>query len=179
MTKPIVNLKFYGNIEVSCRRCGRPMNVMRKHLRSGRGRYCSRICADQAKRSGWKDRLWRNIDRSNGPDSCWLWKGKFFENGYPKFAVEQKVVRAHRIVAETCLGPIPNGWIICHECDNPKCCNPIHLFIGTHKANAEDMVSKNRVDRKVNAMRDKIGRFVAAAHSSAGTTKSITESCNA
>ena len=50
----------------------------------------------------------------------------------------------HRVVYELAFGKIPNGMCICHTCDNPKCVNPDHLFLGTDKINALDKIKKNR-----------------------------------
>jgi len=53
----------------------------------------------------------------------------------------------HRLVWEWTNGPVPADMCVCHRCDNPPCVNPEHLFLGTKKANAEDMVSKGRSPR--------------------------------
>lgn len=54
------------------------------------------------------------------------------------------MARVHRIVYEYTVGPIPDGFEVCHTCDNPRCASPDHLWLGTHQQNVTDAVSKNR-----------------------------------
>lgn len=51
---------------------------------------------------------------------------------------------AHRVAWESANGPIPACLMVCHRCDNPACCNPSHLFLGTNRDNVDDMVAKGR-----------------------------------
>jgi hypothetical protein len=55
---------------------------------------------------------------------------------------------AHRVAYELFVGPVPDGMFVCHRCDNPPCCNPAHLFIGTAKDNAVDSSNKERRSRQ-------------------------------
>lgn len=82
-------------------------------------------------------------------DDCWPWIAGHDRDGYGKFAIgqgghEQIHTRAHRFAYETFIGPIPEGTVVCHSCDNPPCCNPKHLFIATPLGNNADKVAKNR-----------------------------------
>lgn len=86
---------------------------------------------------------------------CWEWQGSLDDWGYGNFngkTADGKRWRykIHRIVFEICSGkPIPKGFYICHKCDNPKCTNPEHLYLGTPKENSQDCVLKGRFpDRK-------------------------------
>lgn len=91
-------------------------------------------------------RLWNKIKKA-GPDDCWKWKGCCNDKGYGQLGSggrEGKTIYAHRTIFELEIGPIPEGLFVCHHCDNRKCCNPKHLFLGTNQDNVDDMVSKNR-----------------------------------
>jgi hypothetical protein len=75
------------------------------------------------------------------PDECWLWSGYRNRGGYP--VLDGRV--ATRIMREQIDGrAVPADRLVCHACDNPPCVNPNHLWIGTHSANALDMVAKGR-----------------------------------
>lgn len=77
---------------------------------------------------------------------CWVWMGSLVY-GYGQASRGDKSIRAHRLSYETYKGPVPKGMCVCHTCDNPCCVNPDHLFLGTHKDNAEDKVKKGRQQR--------------------------------
>lgn len=89
-----------------------------------------------------RDWFWTNLDTTGGAVSCWPWRGA--ERGYHNVQWEGRTVPAHRLSYELAKGPIPDGMFICHVCDNPLCCNPDHLWAGTHKDNMDDMMQKGR-----------------------------------
>lgn len=76
---------------------------------------------------------------------CWNWtastRTKF---GYGQIKYKGKMRAAHRVSWEMFYGEIPDGIFVCHKCDNPKCVNPTHLFLGTNQDNMNDMKSKGR-----------------------------------
>lgn len=78
------------------------------------------------------------------PDTCWEWLGTTDNKGYGRFMHRNKVYSAHRVSYELHHGFIPAGYLVCHECDNPPCWNPKHLFAGTTKDNIVDMMAKGR-----------------------------------
>ncbi|MBN2591610.1 MAG: HNH endonuclease [Sedimentisphaerales bacterium] len=86
-------------------------------------------------------RFWSYVDKTQ---SCWLWKAGLFSNGYGQFRVRNKKIKAHRFAYEIANGKILPNIIVCHSCDNPKCVNPKHLFLSTHKGNALDREFKKR-----------------------------------
>ena len=85
------------------------------------------------------------------PDSdtqCWNWSGYVDRDGYGKLTLNNHPEMAHRVSWEAHFGPIQSGMFVCHRCDNPRCVNPAHLFVGTAKDNNDDMCSKGRAARQ-------------------------------
>lgn len=84
---------------------------------------------------------WKVVKRESG---CWEWTGRRSEDGYGVVEVGDKTVRVTRLVYSLCVADVPDELLACHTCDNPPCCRPGHLFLGTHQDNARDMVAKGR-----------------------------------
>jgi len=89
------------------------------------------------------DDFWAKIIRG-GESECWEWNSTLHKSGYGVFNIACKQYRAHRMVYELTRGEVPKGMFVCHKCDNRRCCNPNHLFIGTVQDNQQDMVNKGR-----------------------------------
>lgn len=93
-------------------------------------------------------RLWSKIDYSGGPDTCWNWKQPTKRPGpwvYGEININGKPKRAHAIICALAHGdPVFPQTDACHTCDNPRCCNPRHLFWGSAADNWLDSFNKNR-----------------------------------
>lgn len=80
----------------------------------------------------------------NSKTQCHEWLGSTTKKGYGMIWVDNGMKLVHRVRYEMTYGPIDQGNVIRHKCDNPKCSNPEHLIIGTHAENMKDMVVRNR-----------------------------------
>lgn len=102
-----------------------------------------------AKHAPLTERLWAKIKKA-GPNDCWIWTASVNSYGYGQVwggANVRKLLRAHRVAYEDVVGKIPRGILVLHKCDNPPCCNPSHLFLGTDADNVADRVAKGRTRR--------------------------------
>lgn len=88
-------------------------------------------------------RFWSKVQRLT-PDRCWEWTAAIMAEGYGAFRIAKETCYAHRIAYSLSCGPIPKELCVLHQCDNRRCCNPAHLFIGTDKDNAIDKSRKGR-----------------------------------
>ena len=95
-----------------------------------------------------EERLLKRVVKQ--PNGCWEWTGATREPGYGAIKAGRKVIDTHRVSFTLFKGEIPSGRLVCHTCDNRLCVNPDHLFIGTHKDNFDDAISKGRINLPVN-----------------------------
>lgn len=80
-----------------------------------------------------------------GDKLCWEWKAKISPFGYGQFATTKgKTWQAHRFSYQLYKGGIPKNMCVCHTCDNRRCVNPNHLWVGTRNDNIQDMIKKGR-----------------------------------
>ena len=89
-------------------------------------------------------RFWLKV-KGGKPSECWEWQGYTMKTkgGYGQINIAGEVKYAHRVSYEFLYGPIPSGMLICHRCNNPKCVNPGHLYMGTDADNAADKSRKD------------------------------------
>lgn len=91
-------------------------------------------------------RFWNRVDQTTTPDGCWPWMGSR-SGGYGHVRRDGKIWITHRLAYALTYGQIPPGMLVCHSCDNPPCCNPEHLFLGTDADNSRDRNAKGRQAR--------------------------------
>lgn len=91
-----------------------------------------------------EERFWKKVDKSAGPDECWPWMAARLPRGYGITSINRKNRLSHRVAYALTHGDVPTGFFVCHSCDNPPCCNPSHLWVGTQMDNMKDMSRKSR-----------------------------------
>lgn len=91
-------------------------------------------------------RFMGHVEVGGSPVSCWFWRGNKPDGRYGHFCYESQTVKAHRWIYELLNGPIPEGMVVRHKCDNPWCVKPSHLEIGTPADNIRDKYERGRND---------------------------------
>ena len=116
--------------------------------RKNGSQYCSSTCLTAKRKRKAEEnaasRFWAKVDRRGG-NECWEWKGYRALLGYGRVKFRAgETQMSHRIAYLLANGEHPESMFVCHRCDNPPCCNPNHLFLGTHLDNMKDMAAKGR-----------------------------------
>lgn len=91
-------------------------------------------------------RFWSKVNK-RGSDGCWEWSACLQSKGYGYVNFNGRQLLSHRVAYFLSTDVQPGKLCVCHHCDNPKCCNPDHLFLGTISENNTDMFSKGRANR--------------------------------
>jgi hypothetical protein len=141
------NLNQIKRVPRTCLNCQVNFVVKPSDVKEGRGRYCTVACANRARSAAsLVDALWSRVTRGDG---CWEWTGTRDDAGYGKFEYLTVTYRVHRLSWSLENGSIPDGLLICHNCDNPPCVRPDHLFLGTQQDNVDDMWDKGRAAAQI------------------------------
>lgn len=125
---------------------------MREYSRRKKG-YTAETVPNRGRRKNDAAELWKKVD-VRGEDECWPWKGWTGDGGYGRTEINDVAYYAHRVIFDLVnpgvielkapkVGSKDGGFLL-HRCDNPICCNPKHLFVGTHDDNMKDKVAKGR-----------------------------------
>ena len=150
-----------------CTRCGKDLPVTDEHFfrrkgADGWGSWC-KPCARDVKRERRRaygvqkrpppqERFWSKVDK-NGPvlrpelGPCWLWMAGCFRDGRGAFSVKGVTKSAYRYAWELTHWAVPRDRQLNHHCDNPKCVNPSHLYVGTHRENMADKITRQTMPR--------------------------------
>lgn len=146
--------KYLGGSRWECVcKCGKTHEADAYHLRSGMILSCGclgierRAAAIRALVIPIAERFWAKVQKIDDADSCWIWSAKTNHGGYgliTEAGAGSRTLSAHRVSYEINIGPIAEGLLVCHRCDNPPCVRPSHLFLGTNQDNIDDCIRKGR-----------------------------------
>ena len=144
----MANSDFSSFPRMLCEHCGVSFPKPSGDRDARRRKYCGKQCSMDAlhasKKIPLKDRFWCHVDMQ-GPNQCWPWTRRLDPKGYGRTTDDnRKGAFAHRAAYMLTNGPIPDGLVIRHSCDNPACCNPKHLDVGTQADNIMDMLVRQR-----------------------------------
>jgi hypothetical protein len=147
------------NVDFTCNECSLKSSAYRSIMRTD-PKFCSNTCRLKSARGKYKTFNWdvaleqeridhlkkyfeKNVIRTNG---CWDWKTKGSGDKYPRLDPCRNLpkIQLNRFSWKLHFGDIPAGMNVCHKCDNTRCSNPDHLFLGTTLDNIKDKISKKR-----------------------------------
>lgn len=150
--------------------CGEAIAIIQDHKYRGIPKFV-RGHGGKVIRGLPEERFWKSINKTEG---CWEWTGFTNDDGYGKIAINGEPVSVHRFSYQLHYGEIPLGLQVLHKCDNPPCCRPDHLFLGTRDENHKDKTIKCRAARKLDARRvEDIVRRVRAGESTVSLARAF------
>ncbi len=133
--------KWSNRHTFNCKNCGKEETAF--GYTKGRKKYCSKKCMNEFRHTPLEELVKKSIEKQE--NGCWNWTSSIAtKTGYGKLVFGGKDISAHRASYTVFKGEIPKGKHVCHTCDNKKCVNPEHLWVGTAKENMQDKISKGR-----------------------------------
>lgn len=144
----MADANFSAQDLLCCARCGATFPKPIKPSEAKRRKYCGKACSLDAIHEGQRiplaQRFWLHVKKS-GADDCWEWQRRKDRKGYGLITGDKReTLQAHRVAYAFLADSIPDGLIVRHKCDNPGCCNPSHLEVGTQADNIMDMMVRER-----------------------------------
>lgn len=127
-------------VTLQCRECKGDFTREPNQIRGGRKYFCSRECSFKHGKP-FEKKFWAKVQKT---ETCWLWTGTVNNKGYGETRYEGRFALSHRVSFIIHKGPIPEGMVVRHRCDNPPCLNPKHLELGTIAENTKDKIMKQR-----------------------------------
>lgn len=130
-----------------CERCSTNYLLKASPANISKQKYCSRDCRNKAAKESipiWEDSMRSRLSKRQAKrdTGCIEYTGQRGVYGHIEY--RRKTYLTHRVSWILERGPIPDGMLVCHKCDNPLCINIEHLFLGTYKDNTQDMLKKGR-----------------------------------
>lgn len=134
------------NVKVICYRCNIQYDMTLKHYNMSIKRNSKHYCSKSCKHEPIEKRFWDKVNKTTNIKDCWEWKAGSRGLGYGTITYNKKQIDAHRLswMMANNKYNLASKDFICHKCDNPKCVNPNHLFLGNHSINMKDAYYKGR-----------------------------------
>lgn len=145
----LIAIKYVKSKKYLCKcDCGKEKIIYTSHLVNGTCKSCG--CLRLITRDNYTDDLKKRILNSIkiNDNNCWIWQKSKNKNGYGIIGCRYKIFLVHRLSWTLFKGQFDNEILVCHKCDNPSCCNPEHLFLGSDRDNVLDSINKGRFTRK-------------------------------